>query len=75
MNPTIKQKIKIIPLGGLGEVGMNMILFEHRGKILIIDMGVGFPGENMPGIDCIIPNISQRKIKKHFRGNAYSWAL
>jgi len=63
MNPTIKQKIKIIPLGGLGEVGMNMILFEHRGKILIIDMGVGFPGENMPGIDCIIPNISYLKGK------------
>ncbi len=55
--------LRIIPLGGLGEVGLNMILLEYKGKILIMDMGLGFPGENMPGIDCIIPNISYLKGK------------
>lgn len=49
--------LKIICLGGLGEVGQNMTLFEYNGKILILDIGLMFPGENMPGIDCVIPNI------------------
>ena len=55
--------LRIIPLGGLGEVGRNMILFEYRGKILIVDMGIGFPGEDMPGIDCLIPNSAYLKAK------------
>jgi len=55
--------LKIIPLGGLGEVGRNMILLEYQRKILIIDMGLGFPEENMPGIDCTIPNTSYLKGK------------
>lgn len=50
--------LKIIPLGGLGEVGRNMTVLEYEGRILIIDMGLRFPEEDMPGIDCIIPNIS-----------------
>ena len=59
--------LRIIPLGGLGEVGRNMILLEWldnsttNGKILIMDMGLGFPEENMPGIDCTIPNITYLK--------------
>jgi ribonuclease J len=64
MTKTMKQNnLRIIPLGGLGEVGRNMILFEYKGKILIVDMGLGFPEENMPGIDCTIPNISYLKGK------------
>ncbi|MCH7828616.1 ribonuclease J [Patescibacteria group bacterium] len=51
------QPIKIIPLGGLGEVGKNMMVIEDQGKILIIDMGLRMPEEDMPGIDYIIPNI------------------
>jgi len=58
-----QNNLRIIPLGGLGEVGRNMILFEYKGKILIVDMGLGFPEENMPGIDCTIPNISYLKGK------------
>jgi ribonuclease J len=50
--------IKIVPLGGLGEVGRNMMTIEYNGKILIVDMGFRFPEEDMPGIDYIIPNIS-----------------
>ena len=52
-----KGKVKIIPLGGLGEVGKNMMVIEDQGKILIIDMGLRMPDEDMPGIDYIIPNI------------------
>ncbi len=72
IKPTKKPNLRIIPLGGLGEVGRNMMLLEWRGRhpssrgapILIIDMGLGFPGEDMPGIDCIIPNISYLRGKE-----------
>jgi len=50
--------LKIIPLGGLDEIGKNMTLFEYGGKILIVDMGLQFPDTKMPGIDYIIPNVS-----------------
>ncbi|MDP3954339.1 MAG: ribonuclease J [bacterium] len=50
--------LKIIPLGGLGEVGRNMGLFEYKDEILVVDAGLGFPEDDMPGIDYTIPNIS-----------------
>jgi ribonuclease J len=56
--------LKIIPLGGLGEVGRNMTLFEWEGKILIVDMGLRLPEEDMPGVDYIIPNITYLKGKE-----------
>jgi len=59
-----QSNLRIIPLGGLGEVGRNMMLLEYKGKILIIDMGLRFPEEDMPGIDYIIPNISYLKNKE-----------
>ena len=49
--------LKIIPLGGLEEIGRNMTLFEYQNQVLIVDMGLQFPDEDMPGIDFIIPNI------------------
>src|SRR3989344_1989566 len=55
---TKQESIRVVPLGGLGEVGRNMMLIEFRKKILIIDMGLRFPEEDMPGIDYIIPNVS-----------------
>ena len=65
--------LRIIPLGGLGEVGRNMMLLEYKKNILIIDMGLGFPGENMPGIDCIIPNIGYLKNRqKNIVGTVFS---
>jgi len=51
-----QQSLRIIPLGGLGEVGRNMMLLEYQNKIFIIDMGFRLPGESTPGIDCIVPN-------------------
>ena len=53
-----QKKLRIIPLGGLGEVGRNMMCLEFQGRILIIDMGLRLPEEDMPGVDYIIPNIS-----------------
>ena len=56
--------LRIIPLGGLGEVGRNMMLLEYQGRILILDMGFRLPEEDMPGVDYIIPNIDYLKNKK-----------
>ncbi|MDD3072663.1 MAG: ribonuclease J [Candidatus Pacebacteria bacterium] len=53
--------VKVIALGGLGEVGRNMTLIEYEQKILIIDFGLRFPEETMPGIDFIIPNTAYLK--------------
>lgn len=58
-------KLRIIPLGGQEEVGRNMTIFEYDGDIVILDMGIQFPEENMPGIDYIIPNISCLKGKEN----------
>jgi len=66
---SIKSNLRIIPLGGNEEVGRNMTIFEYAGDILILDMGMQFPEEDMPGIDYIIPNISYLKGKeKNIRG-------
>ena len=53
----MSESLKIIPLGGLEEVGRNMTLLEYQNQVLIVDMGLQFPDESMPGIDFIIPNI------------------
>jgi len=59
-----QENVKIIHLGGLGEVGRNMILLEYQKKILIIDVGFRMPEEDMPGIDFIIPNTTYLQDKK-----------
>jgi ribonuclease J len=56
--------LQIIPLGGLGEVGRNMMLLEYKGGVLILDMGFRLPEEDMPGVDYIIPNLDYLKDKK-----------
>ncbi|WP_448071658.1 ribonuclease J [Georgenia yuyongxinii] len=48
--------LRIVPLGGLGEVGRNMTVFEHGGKLLIVDCGVLFPEDTQPGVDLILPD-------------------
>ncbi|HDQ22948.1 MAG TPA: ribonuclease J [Candidatus Uhrbacteria bacterium] len=64
-----EQKLRIMVMGGLEEVGRNMTLIEYGRDIIIIDMGLQFPEEDMPGIDYIIPNISYLKGKeKNIRG-------
>jgi len=54
----MEKVLKIIPLGGLGEVGRNCILFEFKEKILVVDLGFKMPEEDMPGVDYVIPNVS-----------------
>src|SRR5690242_4368883 len=50
--------LKIIPLGGLGEIGLNMALFEYGEDIIIVDCGLMFPDASMLGIDLVVPDIS-----------------
>ncbi len=56
-SPKSEESLRIIPLGGCEEVGRNMTLFEYQGDIVLLDMGLQFPEEDMPGIDYIVPNI------------------
>ena len=61
--------MKIIPLGGLNEVGKNMTVYEHGGDIIVVDCGMGFPDGDMYGIDCVIPDVTYLvKNKSHIRG-------
>jgi len=61
-----ENKLKVIVLGGLEEVGRNMTLFEYDKEIIIVDMGLQFPEEDMPGIDYIIPNVDYLDDKKNW---------
>ena len=63
------EKLKIIPLGGLNEIGKNMTVFEFGGEIIVVDCGMAFPGDDMYGIDCVIPDVSYLvKNKSRLRG-------
>ncbi len=59
-----KDVLRIIPIGGQEEVGRNMTIFEYGKDIVIVDMGMQFPEEDMPGIDYIVPNINYLKGKE-----------
>lgn len=55
------ETVKVIPLGGLEEIGMNMTAFEYGGTIIAVDCGISFPGAEEPGVDFIIPDITYLK--------------
>ena len=65
------QRLKIIPLGGLGEIGKNLTVYEYGNSIIVVDLGSIFPREDMPGVDLVIPNTTylehnKEKIKGYF---------
>jgi len=66
---TATHKLRIIPLGGLGEIGKNMMVLEYGNDIIVIDAGLMFPGEETPGVDLLIPDISYLlERQKNLRG-------
>jgi ribonuclease J len=67
--PVGEKRLRIVPLGGQEEVGRNMTVFEYGNDIVIVDIGLQFPEEDMPGIDYIVPNVDYLKGKeKNIRG-------
>ena len=54
-------KLRIIPLGGLEQIGMNMTAFEYGDSIVVVDCGLAFPDDDMLGIDLVIPDITYLK--------------
>ena len=53
-----KKPLKIIPLGGLGEIGKNITMYEYDGDMFLVDCGMSFPDEETPGIDIVIPDFT-----------------
>ena len=64
-NPSSNKKIKIIPLGGLDQIGMNITVFEDENDIVIVDCGLAFPTDDLLGIDLIIPDFTYLKENKN----------
>ena len=57
--PGIESKaLHFVPLGGTGEIGMNLSLYACRGKWLMVDLGIAFAGDTLPGVDILVPEIS-----------------
>ena len=52
------KKLRVLPLGGLGEIGKNMTVVEYDGKIVVVDTGLMFPTAEMHGIDLVLPDFS-----------------
>src|SRR3989344_3621984 len=59
-----EEAVRFVPLGGFEEIGRNMMFFEYKDEIVVIDAGLQFPEEETPGIDYIIPNTSYLETKK-----------
>ncbi len=65
----VNAKLRIIPLGGLSEIGKNITVIEYGNDILVVDCGMGFPDEDMPGVDLVIPDITYlEENKERIRG-------
>ena len=69
-------RLRIIPLGGLGEIGMNMTVFEYGDDIVVVDVGSMFPRDDMPGIDLVIPDFTYlSKNRDRIRGYVITLSL
>lgn len=58
LKPVPGETVKIIPLGGLEQIGLNITAFEYKESIIVVDCGLAFPTEDMPGVDLVIPDVS-----------------
>lgn len=65
MKTTECESVKIIPLGGLEQIGMNITAIEYQDSIIVIDCGLAFPEDEMLGIDCVIPDVTYLKENAH----------
>ena len=70
MDPSaVEPSVRLIPLGGLGEIGLNMMLIESGDDIVAVDCGLMFPDDELPGVDYVIPDFSYVLAKReHFHG-------
>lgn len=64
-NKLAPETLRVIPLGGIGEIGRNMTVFQYNQDIVIVDVGVLFPEENQPGVDLILPDFEYLRDKWH----------
>ena len=62
---TGEERVKIIPLGGLEQIGMNITAFETEESIIVVDCGLAFPEDDMLGVDLVIPDITYLQDKMH----------
>ena len=58
------ETLRVLPLGGLGEIGKNMTVVEYGGKIVVVDTGLRFPTAEMTGIDLVLPDFSYLRERK-----------
>ena len=73
-----KSKLKIIPLGGLEQIGMNITAFEYEDSIIVVDCGLSFPDDDMLGVDLVIPDVTylkQNLIKHYMTKSRELWLL
>ena len=64
-------KLKIIPLGGLEQIGMNITAFEYEDSIVVVDCGLAFPADDMLGIDLVIPDTTY--LENSFESPFWDW--
>ena len=65
--------LRVLPLGGLGEIGKNMMVVEYEGRIVVVDVGLRFPTAEMVGIDLVLPDFSYlRDARRRHRGRSSS---
>ncbi|MGH6692344.1 MAG: MBL fold metallo-hydrolase, partial [Gammaproteobacteria bacterium] len=65
----MSEPLRVVPLGGLGEIGLNLLLLEYGDTAIAVDCGVMFPDEQMLGIDVVIPDFTYlRSLGERFRG-------
>lgn len=71
MNKNNKETVKIIPLGGLEQIGMNITAIEYEDSIIVIDCGLAFPEDDMLGIDLVIPDVTYLRKTRTRSGDSW----